>query len=150
MTRKTTADIVKELSRLRADMRPISEFAMLTMLEENEWQIARENYRVLIHRARVGHEIRARKMLGEIVGSSIVVTDELCQASHPEFTPYHYLVRVCNGQSRSRPLCPVAVAIRRVRLDLRDGKEPDMDLVGKLLKIAEVKKESPSESNGHG
>jgi len=144
----TTADIVAGIEKLRDDLQPLSELTAYVLREEMDWRDGQAYHNELRYRVRVGLEIRARKLLREVKGASLVVTDELCPASHPEGTPLHYLVCVCNGSGKSRPLCPIAVAIRRVRLDLRNGTQPEFDLVKKLLKHAEAKESTKDDADG--
>lgn len=77
---------------------------------------------------------RGARKLGEVIGTGLRVSDQVCHCG----THYMMIVR-CNGDDVSQPLCPIAIGLRRARLDLRNGRQPDVELMPRLLEQSALK-----------
>jgi hypothetical protein len=103
---------------------------------ENEAQDARENYswlRAIYH----GGRLRRQKLaMAEINGTGCRRSEDECECGRER---HHVrLIVTRNGQDISGPMCPWAIAIRRLRLDVAEGQESNPGLLAKLLEEAAI------------
>jgi hypothetical protein len=102
------------------------------MTEADDAKASRIYWRAIRHESSLRLERRARQAFAEIKGNKIIVTKEVCECGT------HHKVQVKNGNGNGPSLCPIAVALRKARLEMREGKTPDRNLVTRLLEAAAI------------
>lgn len=95
---------------------------------DDYWE-AKRNYRRLERGRRSKLGRRIAKHAAEVMGNSVVVVEEIC----PSHGIHKMIVVRKNGDDISPPLCPIVVGLRRNAMDIREGKEPDIMLIPRLL-----------------
>jgi len=76
---------------------------------------------------------RRLQIAAEINGNGCRKTEEECNCGE-----HVKLIVTRNGDDISPPLCPKVIAIRRWRVDIAEGRQPDVNLMAKLLKGATI------------
>ena len=114
------------------------------MTEADDAKEARQDWRRRKSESRLRLERRAQQAFAEVHGKGFCVTKEVCDhtgATDIEGLPprKHYKVQVTNCAGKGPPLCPITVALRMARLDIREGRIPDGNLVVKMLERATIK-----------